>query len=351
MHPYSASELRECVKNITFDIDPNKYIFLSDHRPTGASIFIKNNHICDLVSLNVLSKQYICFLSGVTLEGKSCTEANTDNWKVDLKLQYGVESSPLVKLDHIDREIKISHYIKKLCDSNPNIVFGLQEVTDSQYTTLRNELSDSIIMLRTELKKQGENHLSGVIAFNSDVYTLKHDMIVIKCSDTNNNNYISHVTLYNKKTTQNFILVNTHVQYGKASSLSTYLLEMRKNSTNPIFFIGDSNCSGKIKNICEYPTLTDNFNEIDFGFNVPMYNGTVSWTNINIRKNVMNSNDIDWLWNNRNKILSDDEKNKQTDLINRQCDIFDVIGIVYNMNDKSDVIFKEIELFIDSFKC
>ena len=24
MHPYSASELRECVKNITFDIDPNK---------------------------------------------------------------------------------------------------------------------------------------------------------------------------------------------------------------------------------------------------------------------------------------------------------------------------------------
>lgn len=352
MYPVSVVELCNLIKDIIYDIDYNKYGYLSDHRPNGTSIYNKGIHVCDAVTLNVLSKHYICFMSGLTLDGKSCTEPDSNNWKVELKSQYGFENSHLVKISHDERERLISEYVKKLFTTNSKIVIGLQEISDSQCESFMSHLPKNIIIMRTTLKNPGENNLSGAIIFNSDFYSIKRNTDVIKYSENNNNNYIFFATFSNKETKQDFIFVNTHVSYGKASQLVTFLLDRTKiDPTIPVIFVGDTNCACKPQNIgC--PTLVENFNENDFGFCVPKYKGVISWTNMNIRKNVMSTDDIDWLWHNYNKDLSDNEKIKRKELINKQCDAFDVVGIVYNQCViKHDILFKDLDLLIDDFTC
>lgn len=350
MHPISATGLSNFINSVVDDIDCDKYGYLSDHRPNGTSIYIDDIHICDAVTLNVLSKHYICYMSGITLDGKSCTEPNSDSWKVELKLQYGFENSPLVKISHDERERLISKYIEKLFKNYDKIVIGVQELSDSQYDCLIDHLPRNVIIERTTLKTPGQNNLSGAIIFNSTMYVMRGPTDIVKYGDNNNNNYIFFATLQNKETKKDFIFVNTHVPYGKAAYLGSFLLNRIKiESSTPVIFVGDTNCASKPQNIgC--PTLVENFNDNNFGFCPPTYNGVISWTNMNIRKNVMSTYDIDWLWDNRNKKISTDDQIKYKELINKQCDAFDVIGIVYNHYvTKQNILFKEIDLFVDDF--
>ncbi len=159
-------------------------------------------------------------MSGITLEGKSCIEPDDNNWKVDIKSQYGFENSPLAKINHDTREQLIAEYIKKQYAINNKIIFGLQEISDSQYEIIVNILPKTLLIERTTLKQPGDNKIAGVIIYDSNVYLMEQNLKVVKYGEKNNNNYIYFATFNNLESIQNFIYVNTHAQFGNAQILT-----------------------------------------------------------------------------------------------------------------------------------
>ena len=356
--PVSAQELSDIVSQVKLDnTNQNEFNFLSDHRPNGADVFFKDIRLCSALTLNVLSPDCFKYNTGFHLNGKPFAEPFAEQCWMKMWNQFGHHESPLAQIDHEIRLQLISDYILLMVSNYHELVFGLQEVDDKQFNLLRKKLPENFTLLRTSfLSKDGKNHFSGVIGFDSNKFTLEK---YIEERYQKSGYFIQSVFLKRNDNEQEFFFVNTHVPWKGADILknSLYYCSNDQNIFVPVIFVGDTNYASKQQIYDDMPMIKKSFENEKFGFAVPKdKEGMPTWTNVNLRQNVMTEDERKWLWEavdgkDRRK-LTEAEVAKRNELENRQCDAFDIIGIVFNDKILSkDISFQNIDMFYNSFKC
>ena len=225
--------------------------------------------------------------------------------------------------------------------SNEDCIFGLQEVSAVQYDSLIRHLPEHIKLIKTPFS----NVSSVVIGYNTHLFDVKE----VKSSpfSASDGNAIQSCRFVHLVTKYEYVFVNMHCPWKQGSVLKDYLLNTSDQLT---IFVGDSNYASKPQIDYDQPVLVECFGNSKYGFIVPRKDRKVTWTNLNIRKNVMTSEDINWLYDHTDTTLEDLQKRKL--LEQKQYDAFDVIGVQFNWPyPRFTFGYENVDCLHGQFKC
>src|SRR3972149_8198532 len=128
--------------------------------------------------------------------------------------------------------------------------------------------------------------------------------------------------------------VNTHCPWKRGPFLVETLNKLSE-AEQLVVCVGDTNYASKKQVSDEEPFLQDVFESDDYGFVIPLGdNNATTWTNVNIRKNVLTAAEIEELEETvgrvHHSVLPTERLKQALELERKQLDAFDVIAVRYN---------------------
>jgi len=268
----NASQLTKRVAESTA-CSKKDYKTPSDHKPHAQHIKVLNyagDFDFVLATFNVLNPKYVMYQSGVPPEGKQLPD-----W-IDMKTQAGLEEAPSSDPSRqVEREKVILEGIKRLFDTNENVVLCIQECWPKLAAELFvSDISNQFEIVQDISLKKGNFCLT--IISKTINYRFHDDLLVILDSGV--------------------AIANVHLGFSSKDNMLKINQLLHQNVLPWLFVVGDFNiqtrplskkieeegvCTATLEN---FANVIQNVDEIEPLFGVH----PDGWTNWNLAKNCFN---------------------------------------------------------------